>query len=55
MRIPRKIKKKFKKLWLKEYGISVFIIKSSIACCEWNCSKGKTVYGCITRPKNFKL
>jgi hypothetical protein len=55
MRIPRKIKKKFKKLWLKEYGISVFIIKKSIDYSEWNCSEGKTVYGCITRPKNIKL
>lgn len=55
MRIPRKIKKKFKKLWKLRYGIDFFIIKKSIDYSEWNCSEGKTTYGCITRPKKFKL
>jgi len=40
MRIPRKKKKAYKKLWFKRTGIKRYVIKSSIER-----------YGCMTRLK----
>ncbi len=51
MRIARKKKKVYKKLWFKRDGIKRYIIKSSIDKVVWTCAEGKTVWGCMTRLK----
>lgn len=55
MRIPRKKKKAFKKMWFKEWGVKRYIMKNTIALCEWEVSDHKTVWGCITRLKHDKI
>jgi len=47
IRIPRKIKKKYKKIWSKRMGYRFKIQKLSI-------EKDK-VWGCITYPYNEKI
>jgi hypothetical protein len=51
MRIARKKKKVYKKLWFKRDGIKRYIIKSSIDKVGWECAGGKIVWGCMTRLK----
>jgi hypothetical protein len=54
MRVPRKKKKFYKKLWLKRLGYKVIIIKSSID--KSSSFDGiNVVWGCMTRPKNKRL
>jgi hypothetical protein len=48
MRIPRKKKKLFKKLWAKETGLKYTIIKSSIKYDE-----EFKVWGCIANTKQL--
>ncbi len=47
MRIPRKIKKKYKKMYSKKKGCNIKVIKSSIAYCHTD-----KVWGCIIEPIN---
>jgi hypothetical protein len=47
-RVPRKLKKQFKKLWKNIYYKKVFIKKSSIDYQIWPVSNGKKVWGCET-------
>ena len=54
MRIPRKKKKFYKKYWFKMTNEKRYIIKNTIELDEWEVSKGRIVYGCLTRLKNKK-
>lgn len=49
MRVPRKLKKKYKKLWYNKDGIKRYIVKSSIQLKRWEVSNDKIVWGCVTR------
>jgi hypothetical protein len=46
MRIPRKLKKKFKLIWEKQYGVKHIIIKKSIEKKLWG-NATKKVWGCM--------
>lgn len=52
MRIPRKIKKAFKKDWHEQTGVKLLIVKSSIEKKIWECSDGRVVWGFNTKNKN---
>ena len=47
-RIPRKLKKQFKKQWQNYYRFTVYIRKGSIEHKVWPVSNGKKVWGCET-------
>jgi len=57
LRIPRKLKKQFKKLWILlppyigKKPKDIVIIKSSVAYDVWPKSPIKEVWGCMTRPR----
>ena len=51
MRVPRKIKKKYKKIWTKCLGFKLKIQKSSIEKGDGYCDE-KNVWGCIIYPYN---
>lgn len=50
-RIPRKLKKQYKKLW-EQINKKLYVIKKTISFDVWPNSGGRKVWGCITRPKN---
>jgi len=49
MRIPRKIKKKYKKVYFKKRGYKIKIIKSSIDYCHID-----NTWGCMIEPINTR-
>lgn len=51
LRIPRKLKKKYKKLWGQIYREKTFIIKKTIAYDFWPSCTDRKVWGCMTRPR----
>ena len=53
-RVPRKLKKKFKKVWEASIGKKLLIQKNSIAKEDWPCSNGNPNWGCIAYPKKQK-
>lgn len=53
MRIPRKLKKKYKKLWHNKFGVKLYVIKNSIEYTPmWKTINGKGIWGCMTRLKH---
>lgn len=55
MRVPRKLKKKYKKLWYIRQGVKRYVVKSSIEFKGWEASNNERVWGCITRLKHDKI
>lgn len=61
LRIPRKLKKQYKKIWMNTYHIlpqyqkykptDIVIIKDSIRFGIWGASEDTMVWGCMTRFK----
>ena len=51
LRIPRKLKKRYKKLWEKRSGRKYHIIKNSIEYAEHEYSNGKKVWACVSRTR----
>lgn len=54
MRVPRKLKKKYKKLWCNRQGVKRYVVKSSIEFMGWEASNCEPVWGCWTRLKHDK-
>jgi len=61
LRIPRKLKKKYKKIWIGVYyflpqyqkykATDIIVIKDSIRFGIWGASEDTNVWGCYTRFK----
>lgn len=51
LRIPRKLKKKYKKFWEQINGEELYIIKKTIAFDSWPSCTDRKVWGCETRPR----
>lgn len=51
LRIPRKLKKQYKKLWEQINGEKLYIIKKTIAFDSWPSCTDRKVWGCMTRPR----
>jgi len=54
LRVPRKLKKEYKKIWEERNGCKVFIVKSSIAKTTSWPNTFDTVWGCEVRFKTKK-
>jgi len=54
-RVPRKLKKEFKILWSKKYGVKIKIERASIKKTIWDCGiDNSPTWGCKTYPFNDK-
>ena len=51
-RVPRKLKKKFKKIWSKRLGEEILIVKKSIKKDFWGWSIVR-VWGCEIKTKKY--
>jgi len=51
-RIPRKIKKRYKKIWEKRLGYRVLIIRDSVAKSRHWGGTVMPIWGCAHRPRN---
>jgi hypothetical protein len=54
LRVPRKLKKEYKKLWEQRKGCKVFIVKSSISKTTSWLQTFDAVWGCEVRFKTKK-